>query len=65
MAHLNQKGPEENGSGTGRGLGLCNKQTDNQKLGAGMGLRRNAENGKGMGKRYRSALDKKTNHQYP
>jgi len=46
MPKLNGKGPENNGSGTGRGLGNCYKsktQSTNQyHLGQGMGKRRKA-----------------------
>ena len=55
MAHLNHKGPEEKGSGTGRKLGLCNKHPEIEKLGVGMGLQRKVRSGIGQGKRYRSA----------
>ena len=45
MARLNGKGPENNGSGTGRGLGNCCKtkeQSTVYTLGVGMGKRRKA-----------------------
>lgn len=45
MPRLNGKGPENNGSGTGRGLGNCCKtkeQSTVYTLGVGMGKRRKA-----------------------
>lgn len=46
MARLNGKGPENNGSLTGRSLGNCSKKPVNDalqyKLGQGMGKRRKA-----------------------
>lgn len=45
MPRLNGKGPENNGSGTGRGLGNCCKtkeQSTAYTLGVGMGKRRKA-----------------------
>ena len=45
MPRLNGKGPENNGSGTGRGLGNCRKtkeQSTGYTLGVGMGKRRKA-----------------------
>lgn len=48
MANMNEKGPDNNGSKTGRGLGKCVK-IDGEKnptyiLGVGMGKRRKAGN---------------------
>jgi hypothetical protein len=57
MARMNGTGPENKGSKTGRGLGLCqevSEQEAGEKLGKGMGLRRNTCGGKGKGKRLRS-----------
>ncbi len=57
MAHLNHKGPEEKGPGTGRKLGLCKKKTDSQPiidgatLGVGEGKKRHSKNCKSNGKR--------------
>jgi hypothetical protein len=59
MAHLNGKGPEEQGSKTGRGLGKCataSNQTTNEKLGTGLGTRRKSGGGEGKGKRLQSGL---------
>lgn len=45
MSKLNGKGPENDGSGMGRGLGKCsgnNKIIDKNHLGQGLGKRRNA-----------------------
>jgi len=60
MPQMNGKGPENNGPGTGRGLGRCRKilasETD-EKLGKGRGLRRNAGGGEGKGKRLKSGLN--------
>lgn len=51
---MNGTGPEGKGSGTGRGLGQCNK-TDpkdiDEKIGKGMGKRRKSSGGEGSGKR--------------
>jgi len=60
MPQMNGKGPENNGPGTGRGLGRCCKNSvieTGDKLGKGLGLRRNAGGGKGMGKRLKSGLN--------
>lgn len=57
MPRMNGRGPEKKGPGTGRGLGRCCKETPEeatQKLGSGMGLRRQQGGGKGKGKRLRS-----------
>lgn len=55
MAHLNNKGPEEKGSKTGRKLGLCLKNDANvQKtgeIGKGMGKHLHNPNAPGNGKR--------------
>ncbi len=59
MPRLDGKGPEGDGSRTGRKLGKCSKNTDKeklQKLGKGMGEKRNSGGGKGKGKRLRSGL---------
>lgn len=59
MAHLDGKGPINEGLQTGRGLGLCKQTIDNnelEKLGKGMGLRRKSGGGKGLGKRLKSGL---------
>jgi len=47
MSKLNGKGPENDGSGTGRGLGKCSGNTDvidKNRLGQGLGKRRKAGN---------------------
>lgn len=47
MSKLNGKGPVNEGSGTGRGLGNCSKLTEKEKverIGVGMGKRRKAGN---------------------
>jgi hypothetical protein len=52
-------GPEKQGAETGRGLGQCKKNSDNEaleKLGKGMGLRRKSGGGQGQGKRLKSGL---------
>lgn len=55
MPHLNHKGPEGNGSKTGRKLGNCikNNLEKNEKsiLGIGEGKRRHSGGGSGFGKR--------------
>jgi hypothetical protein len=59
MAQLNGLGPENKGYKTGRALGSCRKVTEDealQKLGKGMGLRRNAGGGTGKEKRLRSGV---------
>lgn len=58
MAHLNGKGHEEQGEKTGRGLGRCVSSSFNgdDKLGTGLGLRRNSGGGEGRGKRLKSGL---------
>ncbi len=56
MSHLNRKGPEEKGSGTGRFLGLCKHKQPVKKyeLGTGMGLRRRSDGGTGRSMRLKS-----------
>jgi len=57
MARLNGSGPENKGSQSGRSIGCCRRVTadeTNEKLGKGMGLRRNAGGGTGKCKRLRS-----------
>ena len=57
MPKLDGTGPEKDGSCSGRKLGNCNKATDNeklQKLGKGMGKKRNSGGGKGKGKRLKN-----------
>ncbi len=61
MPRLNGSGPEGQGPQTGRKLGRCSNATDEekfQKLGKGMGLKRKAGGGKGLGKRLKSAENK-------
>jgi hypothetical protein len=57
MPHLNHKGPESEGPGTGRQLGKCKKPEDKDfsHLGRGRGLRRNSGGGKGKGLRLKSS----------
>lgn len=57
MPKLDGTGPEGDGSRSGRKLGNCSKTTDVeklQKLGKGMGEKRNAGGGLGKGKRLNS-----------
>ncbi len=57
---MNGSGPEGKGSKTGRGLGKCEKKSSeekNEKLGTGMGLKRKAGGGKGVGKRRRNGIN--------
>lgn len=57
---MNRTGPENKGSETGRGLGrCCDKSAINviEKLGKGMGKRRNSGGGNGAGKRLRTYLN--------
>ena len=59
MPRLDRKGPEGEGSGTGRKLGKCSDATKEEKLqqlGKGMGKRRNSGGGEGKGKRLKSGL---------
>lgn len=59
MAQINGFGPENKGPQSGRGLGCCQSQDEvlsSQKLGKGMGLRRNAGGGNGRGKRLKSGI---------
>lgn len=71
MPHLDHKGPENKGSGTGRRLGLCKKEKKTDwPLGQGMGKRRRStETEDGKGKRLKSGKlfennknDKNENH---
>jgi len=59
MPQLDQTGPEKKGPQTGRGLGKCRNVPDKEaleKLGKGLGLRRNADGGQGQGKRLKSGI---------
>lgn len=59
MPQLDKTGPEKGGEKTGRGLGLCREMKESEaieKLGKGMGLRRNNGGGKGLGNRLKSGL---------
>ncbi|GAB4289208.1 MAG: hypothetical protein Kow0068_14830 [Marinilabiliales bacterium] len=61
MPKLDGTGPDRQGSGTGRKLGKCSDLPDEQKLqklGKGMGKKRNSGGGKGKGKRLKSAENK-------
>ena len=57
MPHLNGTGPEGQGSKTGRGLGKCKRTPDEealQRLGKGMGKKRNSTEGHGKARRLKS-----------
>lgn len=57
MPKLDGKGPEGQGSQTGRKLGNCSNATDEEKLqhlGKGMGKKRNSGGGAGKGTRLQS-----------
>ncbi len=57
MPHLDGKGPEGEGTKTGRGLGQCSEVDQStliEKLGKGLGLKRKSGCGKGKGKRLKS-----------
>ncbi|MBU1013417.1 MAG: DUF5320 family protein [Bacteroidetes bacterium] len=56
MAHLDHKGPENKGPKTGRKLGKCKKDEENEfEFGVGKGMKRKAEdNSEGKGKRLKS-----------
>jgi hypothetical protein len=55
MPHLDHTGPENEGSKTGRKLGMCHKTDEEQffagELGKGLGKRRLSGGGKGKGNR--------------
>jgi hypothetical protein len=53
MPRMNGKGPENKGSKTGRKLGYCTdkQEQDVSQFGKGMGKRKNAGGGIGLGKR--------------
>ena len=57
MAHLNGTGPVNQGRCSGRGLGKCLPEAENKdlgKLGKGLGARRKAGGGEGLGRRLKS-----------
>lgn len=57
MPKLDGTGPEGDGFLSGRNLGNCSKATNDeklQKLGKGMGKKRNSGGGKGNGKRLKT-----------
>lgn len=57
MPKLDGKGPDGQGSGTGRKLGKCSNTPDDEKalkLGKGMGKQRKAGGETGKGKRLKS-----------
>jgi hypothetical protein len=59
MPQLNGTGPDGKGSKTGRKLGKCSTDTDNEKLkklGKGIGRKRRSGGGKGKGKRLKSGF---------
>ncbi|NSW44371.1 MAG: DUF5320 domain-containing protein [Bacteroidales bacterium] len=59
MPKLDGTGPDGHGSQTGRKLGKCadlSEEEKLQKLGKGMGKKRQSEGGKGKGKRLKSGL---------
>jgi hypothetical protein len=61
MPRLDGTGPDGKGPGTGRKLGRCSDATSEekiQKLGKGMGRKRNSGGGQGKGKRLKSGLNK-------
>lgn len=60
MPQMNGTGPEGKGSATGRGLGKCKNHKDEEvpeKLGKGMGKRRQSGGGEGKGKRLSSGTN--------
>ncbi len=61
MPNLDGTGPEGAGAQTGRKLGNCKKVSDKEKLeklGKGMGKRRNSGGREGNGKRLKSGKNK-------
>lgn len=66
MANMDGTGPEKKGPLTGRGMGRCRKVSAGEaveKLGTGIGLRRNTGGGKGKGKRLRSGINSTLRHE--
>jgi hypothetical protein len=60
MPQMNGTGPAKKGEETGRGLGKCRQVSADaalEKLGTGMGMRRQSGGGKGQGKRLKAGLD--------
>lgn len=61
MPRLDGKGPDGQGSGTGRKLGKCSNLTEEdkeKKIGVGMGKGRKGNKTAGQGKRLQSGIDK-------
>lgn len=64
MPGMNHTGPEGKGPRTGRSLGRCRKpadtapDSDEYKLGKGMGLKRKSGGGQGKGRRLKSGNSK-------
>lgn len=61
MPKLDGTGPDGKGKGTGRGLGQCSAASDKEKLeklGKGLGKKRNACEESGRGKRLNAGLKK-------
>jgi len=60
MPRMNGAGPEKDGEQIGRRLGKCKKISKDealQKLGTGMGMRRQSGGGQGTGKRLKAGLN--------
>ena len=60
MPQMNGTGPEKKGEATGQGMGKCRKVSADEaleKLGTGMGKRRNSGGGTGMGRRLKAGID--------
>lgn len=57
MPQLDHKGPEGQGSKTGRGLGKCKKgaEPDLEQFGKGLGHKRHSGGGEGKGQRLKSS----------
>lgn len=57
MPHMDRTGPTGKGSGTGRKLGKCQKNSEKplEDMGKGMGLKRKSGGGEGKGQRLKSS----------
>lgn len=61
MPQMDGSGPEAKGEATGRGLGKCREVSPAEaleKLGTGMGKRRQSGGGAGQGKRLKAGLSR-------
>ena len=64
MPGMDKQGPEQKGPGSGRALGYCRTNQEEQGLmGTGMGMRRHSGGGKGKGKRLKYNLPNNKQHE--